>query len=73
MALEQAAFEQQPFAVDLEEIHRAGGGAGRAEEMDFHAGIYRLMLIFDLASRLPAIMIKNRIKIIDQRINCAGR
>ena len=37
MALEQAAFEQQFFAVDLQQIHRAGGGARRAEEMDFHA------------------------------------
>ena len=36
VALEEAAFEQQPFAVDLDEIHRAGGGARRAEEMDFH-------------------------------------
>jgi hypothetical protein len=36
MALEQAAFEQQPFAVDLDEIHGAGGSARRAEEMDFH-------------------------------------
>src|SRR5882724_731703 len=37
MALEQPAFEQQFFAVDLDEIHRAGRGARRAEEMDFHA------------------------------------
>ena len=37
MALKEAAFEQQAFAVDLEQIHRAGGGARRAEEMDFHA------------------------------------
>jgi hypothetical protein len=36
MALEQAAFEQQIFAVDLDEIHRAGGCARRAEEVDFH-------------------------------------
>ena len=36
MALEEAAFEQQPFAVDLEQIHRAGGGARRAEEVDLH-------------------------------------
>ena len=36
MALEQSAFEQQLFAVDLDEIHGAGGGARRAEEMDFH-------------------------------------
>jgi len=36
MALEETAFEQQPFAVDLEQIHRAGGGARRAEEVDLH-------------------------------------
>jgi len=37
MALEQSAFEQKFFAVDLDEIHGAGGGARRAKEMDFHA------------------------------------
>jgi hypothetical protein len=37
VALEQAAFQQQFFAVHLEEIHRAGGGARRAEVVDFHA------------------------------------
>jgi hypothetical protein len=37
MALEQSAFEQQPFAIDLDEIHGPGGGARRAKEMDFHA------------------------------------
>jgi hypothetical protein len=36
MALEQTAFEQQPFAIDLEQIHRAGGRARRAEELDSH-------------------------------------
>jgi hypothetical protein len=36
VALEQTAFEQKFFAVDLEEIHRAGGGAGGAEVVDFH-------------------------------------
>jgi len=36
VALEEAAFEQQPFAVDLDEIHRTGGGARRAEEVDLH-------------------------------------
>jgi hypothetical protein len=36
MALEQTALEQQFFAVDLDEIHRTGGGARRAEEVDFH-------------------------------------
>jgi hypothetical protein len=36
VALEEAAFEQQPFAVDLEQVHRAGGGARRAEEVDLH-------------------------------------
>ena len=36
VALVEAAFEQQALAVDLDEIHGAGGGAGRAEEMDFH-------------------------------------
>ena len=36
MPLEKATFEQQPFAIDLEQIHRAGGGARRAEEMDLH-------------------------------------
>jgi hypothetical protein len=41
--LEQAAFEQESFAVDLDEVHRAGGGAGGAEEMDLHARqIYRV-------------------------------
>jgi hypothetical protein len=37
MALEQTTFEQQFFAVDLDKIHGAGGGARRAEEVDFHA------------------------------------
>ncbi len=37
MALEEAAFEQQPPAVDFEQIHRAGGGARCAEEVDLHA------------------------------------
>ena len=37
MALEQTAFKQKSFAVDLDEIHGAGGGARRAEEVDFHA------------------------------------
>jgi hypothetical protein len=36
VALKEAAFEQQPLAVDLEQIHRAGGGARRAEEVDLH-------------------------------------
>jgi hypothetical protein len=36
--LEKAAFEQKTVAIDLEEIHRAGGGASRAEEMDLHGG-----------------------------------
>jgi len=36
MPLEQAAFEQEPLAVDLDQVHRAGGGAGGAEEMNFH-------------------------------------
>jgi hypothetical protein len=36
VALEEAAFEQQPPAVDLDQIHRAGGGARRAKEMDLH-------------------------------------
>jgi hypothetical protein len=38
MALEQTTFEQQFFAVDPDEIHRAGGGSRRAEEVDFHGG-----------------------------------
>jgi len=37
MALIQTTFEQQTFAVDLDEIHGAGGGARRAEEVEFHA------------------------------------
>jgi hypothetical protein len=36
MTLEQTTFEQQFFAVDLNEIHRAGGRARRAEKVDFH-------------------------------------
>jgi hypothetical protein len=36
MTLKEAAFEQQPSAVDLDQIHRTGGGARRAEEMDLH-------------------------------------
>ena len=39
VALEEAAFEQQPLAVDFEQIHRAGGGARRAEEVDLHQAI----------------------------------
>ena len=38
MALKQSTFEQKFFAVDLDEIHRAGGCSRRAEEMDFHGG-----------------------------------
>src|SRR5581483_12478326 len=41
MALEKAAFEQQFFPVDLEEIHRAGRRAGGAEKVDFHGGKMR--------------------------------
>jgi len=37
MTLEQTAFEQQLFTVDLDEIHRTGRCARRAEEIDFHA------------------------------------
>jgi hypothetical protein len=44
MALKQTAFEQQFFAVDLDEIHGAGGGARRAKEMDFHFGDLRLTI-----------------------------
>jgi hypothetical protein len=36
VALEEAAFEQQPLAIDLDEIHRTSGGARRAEEVDLH-------------------------------------
>jgi hypothetical protein len=36
MALEEAAFEQQFFAVDLEEIHGAGGGASGAKKVNLH-------------------------------------
>src|SRR5271170_5254686 len=38
MALEKSTFEQKFFAVDLDEIHRTGRSACRAEEMDFHRG-----------------------------------
>jgi hypothetical protein len=37
VSLEQTALQQQSFGIDLNQIHRAGGGAGRPEEMDFHA------------------------------------
>jgi hypothetical protein len=37
VALEQAAFEQQPPAVHFQQIHGTGGGARGAEKMDFHA------------------------------------
>jgi hypothetical protein len=36
VALKEAAFEQQPPAVDLDQVHRTGGGARRAEEVDLH-------------------------------------
>ena len=36
MTLKQAAFQQQPPAIDFQQIHRARGGARRAEEVDFH-------------------------------------
>ncbi len=36
-ALEQAALQQQPLSVELEEIQRPGGRAGGAEEMNSHA------------------------------------
>jgi DNA-binding phage protein len=36
VALEQTAFEQQFLAVHLDLIHRAGGSARGAEEVDFH-------------------------------------
>ena len=35
-ALEQAALQQQPLAVELEEIQRPGRRAGGAEEMNSH-------------------------------------
>jgi hypothetical protein len=34
--LEQTAFEQQTFAVDLNEVHGASGGSRGSEEMDVH-------------------------------------
>ena len=37
-ALKQAALQQQPLPVQLEEINRSGGRAGRAEEMNSHGG-----------------------------------
>jgi hypothetical protein len=38
VTLEQTAFEQKAMAVDLKQVHRAGGGARRAEKMDLHGG-----------------------------------
>src|SRR5690606_1193425 len=35
-ALEQSAFEQQPFAIDLEQIHGTRGGPRGSEEVDAH-------------------------------------
>src|SRR2546429_6386660 len=35
-ALEQSALEQEPLPVYFEKEHRAGRGAGGAEEVDFH-------------------------------------
>jgi hypothetical protein len=34
--LKETAFEQQLFAVDLKEIHGAGGSAGGAEKVNLH-------------------------------------
>src|SRR5262249_31735604 len=36
LALKEAALQQQPRAVDFEQIHRAGRRARGAEEMDLH-------------------------------------
>src|SRR5262249_1543615 len=35
-ALEQAALKQQLLPIDFQQIHRAGGRAGRSEKMDEH-------------------------------------
>ena len=40
-ALVEAAFQQQPLPVDLQQIHGAGGGAGRAVEVDSHGARLR--------------------------------
>jgi hypothetical protein len=36
VTLEQTAFEQEASAVDLKQVHRAGGGSRGSEEMDAH-------------------------------------
>ena len=35
-ALKHAAVQQQPLAVDGEQMHRAGDGAGRTPELNLH-------------------------------------
>jgi hypothetical protein len=58
MTLKKSAFEQKLFAVDFDEIHRTGGGARRAEKVDFH---WRKENAMDAQSRaqLPFDLITN--------------
>ena len=45
VALKQAAFEQEPLSVELKQIERARGGAGRAEEVNAHpAQVWRKVI-----------------------------
>ena len=36
LALIEAAFQQEPSSINLEKVHRAGGGPSGAEKMDLH-------------------------------------
>ena len=38
-ALKQAAVQQEPLAVDGEQVHGTGDRAGRAPELDLHGGL----------------------------------
>jgi len=37
--LEEPTIQQEAMAVDGQEVHRAGNGACRAEELDLHSGV----------------------------------
>jgi hypothetical protein len=70
VALVEAAFEQQALAVDLDKIHGAGGGAGRAKEMDSHMEF----MICDLRFTRHEIIFRRKSQIEDRKwVNYAGR
>ncbi len=72
MALEQATFEQQLFAVDFEQIHRAGRRARRAEEMDFHGAKMPVQTRKSSAQRKGGSVVKTQWTFAANALKCAN-